>query len=509
MRWKRHLWCVASYLASAAWTATLCLLLLAEIRAFGGSPSPKAVVMPLPSCIQSLPPAAVASVSRLDAPRATELPPHASATPRRVGYALRRAKRQGVGDAKAAAGQRDEPPAWRSAHHVARWARLVVDSGCTWHVHNRLEDLHNVRNCDDVVVDANGNEVTCPKVGDLLVVARDSRKREFKIWLKGVRFSPTFEDTLISVDQLWSAAHIDAVFRDVRALVCTRNVDTSTGEALSLPFARQQGLYRWQVGVLDEKPLATAGTAAIGNALGLKSNIHAAGSHTHLRALPADDVAATLHRRLHVSLDRLRRLGHRSADAPPHVAAATALSCPICAEANSRRVAHGQSQYQPTHAGRLVHADIVGPFTTSFFGGYKYALILVDDHTRFKFVYFLKAKSEAPDRVRTFIAAMNAHASSRSASPVRVVGSLHTDNAGEFLSRQFAELLDHELVAQTTCPPHVHQLNGVAERAIQSVMALARSYLTASNVATTHWPSHCKTLAPRAFNAHHCFHRNV
>ena len=114
-----------------------------------------------------------------------------------MGYALRRAKRQGVGDAKAAAGQRDEPPAWRSARHVARWARLVVDSGCTWHVHNRLEDLHNVRNCDDVVVDANGNEVTCPKVGDLLVVARDSRKREFKIWLKGVRFSPTFEDTLI------------------------------------------------------------------------------------------------------------------------------------------------------------------------------------------------------------------------------------------------------------------------------------------------------------------------
>ena len=120
-----------------------------------------------------------------------------------------------------------------------------------------------------------------------------------------------------------------------------------------------------------------------------------------------------------------------------------------------------------------MHADIVGPFTTSFNGGYKYALILVDDHTRFKFVHFLKAKSEAPDRVRTFIASMNAHASSRSTSPLRIVGSLHTDNAGEFLSRQFTELLDTELVSQTTCPPHVHQLNGVAERAIQSIMTLA------------------------------------
>ena len=534
-RWVHHVKRAISYLAVAARTGILCLLLLAELRGRGGSTGPRAVAMPRPSRVESLPPAVVATVSQLVGPSCAPVLPdavesaHVSAhsgvalsaresgdperktakqaphvpregadppLARRVGYALRRSKRQGCGDAKAAAKQLDDAPAWRSSHRVARWARLVVDSGCTWHVHNRLEDLHNVRDCADVVVDANGNEVTCPKVGDLLVVARDSRKREFKIWLKGVRFSPTFEDTLISVDQLWSAARIDAVFRDVRALICTQNVDTTTGDALSLPFARLQGLYRWQVGVLDEKP---ADATSVGNAFGLKSNIHAAGSHTHLRALPADDVAATLHRRLHVSLDRLRRLGHRSADAPPHVAAATTLSCPICAEANSRRVAHGQSQYQPTHAGRLVHADIVGPFTTSFNGGYKYALILVDDHTRFKFVHFLKAKSEAPDRVRTFIASMNAHASSRSTSPVRIVGSLHTDNAGEFLSRQFTELLDTELVSQTTCPPHVHQLNGVAERAIQSIMTLARSYLTLSNVATTHWP-HALEMAVDVLN---------
>ena len=125
---------------------------------------------------------------------------------------------------------------------------------------------------------------------------------------------------------------------------------------------------------------------------------------------------------------------------------------------------------------------------SSYSGGYRYALILVDDHTRFKFVYFLKRKSDAPDRVKRFIASLNAHASSRSASPVRVVGSLHTDNAGEFLSHQFTELLDNELVSQTTCPPHVHALNGVAERTILSVMSLARSYLTSSNVASCHWP---------------------
>ena len=38
-------------------------------------------------------------------------------------------------------------PAWRTALPVRRWSKLVVDSGCTWHVHHTLEELINVRPC--------------------------------------------------------------------------------------------------------------------------------------------------------------------------------------------------------------------------------------------------------------------------------------------------------------------------------------------------------------------------
>ena len=424
-----------------------------------------------------------------------EMPPEpgASPPPRRIGFALRKSGLQPKTHLPEAKG------AWRSTHSIHRWARLVIDSGCTWHVHNKLDELFNVRDCHDVVVDANGNEVECAKMGDLLVVVRDSRKREFRVWLRGVRYSPSFEDTLISVDQLWFASRIDSVFRDVRSLVCLQNVDSASGEPLQLPFSRDDGLFRWTVGIVSGSDAQRTTPPPAGGVRALKSGIHSAGSRSHVHALPADDAAAVLHRRLHVSLDHLRRLGDHSADAPEHIAAARQLTCPICAEANSTRLPHGHSQYQPTHAGRLVHADIVGPFVSSFFGGYKYALVLVDDHTRFKFVYFLKAKSDAPDKVRSFIASMNAHASSKSPAPVRIVGSLHTDNAGEFLSRKFTELLDTELVAQTTCPPHVHALNGVAERAISSILTLTRSYLTAGNVAPSHW-THAVEMAVDVLN---------
>ena len=53
------------------------------------------------------------------------------------------------------------------------------------------------------------------------------------------------------------------------------------------------------------------------------------------------------------------------------------------------------------------------------------------------------------------------------------LGAVHCDNAAEFLSHEFKELLADEGVTQTTCPPHVHQLNGVAERAIRSMMELS------------------------------------
>ena len=40
---------------------------------------------------------------------------------------------------------------------------------------------------------------------------------------------------------------------------------------------------------------------------------------------------------------------------------------------------------------------------------------------------------------------------------------------------------------QTTCPPHAHQLNGVAERAIRSIMEQIRVNLVASNFPISFW----------------------
>jgi hypothetical protein len=44
---------------------------------------------------------------------------------------------------------------------------------------------------------------------------------------------------------------------------------------------------------------------------------------------------------------------------------------------------------------------------------YKYALVLVDGFTRYKWVYFMRTKSEAPEYTRTFISSFNSLISKR------------------------------------------------------------------------------------------------
>ena len=99
--------------------------------------------------------------------------------------------------------------------------------------------------------------------------------------------------------------------------------------------------------------------------------------------------------------------------------------------------------------GRLVHGDLAGPFKRSHHG-FLYFLVLVDDQSsRFKQVYFLKHKSEVLKRIRSYVAKINALASAGKPEPVRVVGHLHVDNAGEFLSHEFNEYL-----VSTPSPSH-------------------------------------------------------
>ena len=110
----------------------------ARANAVSSLPAPSAYSAPV------IPPAAQAAV--LAATRDTASPPS-----RRIGYALRlpgkpvsrNGKRAATGKSNGIDSSVAKP--WLTSTKVDSWLRLIIDSGSTWHVHNRLADLSNVK----------------------------------------------------------------------------------------------------------------------------------------------------------------------------------------------------------------------------------------------------------------------------------------------------------------------------------------------------------------------------
>ena len=79
---------------------------------------------------------------------------------------------------------------------------------------------------------------------------------------------------------------------------------------------------------------------------------------------------------------------------------------------------------------QLVDSDVCGPMQTQSIGGAKYFVTFIDDYIRCFAVYFMKHKSEVLDKFKEFeVTTTNAAG--------RAIGTLRTDNGGEYLSCAF------------------------------------------------------------------------
>ena len=395
----------------------------------------------------------------------------------------------------------------RNAHQLTRHRKLIIDSGASFHVHPHAEDLVNLKPCNNRIMGIDHHPHDCSSLGDLPILARGTDGMEYKLLIKNVRCAPTFKDSLISINQLWLESKVDVSFKDTCCLI------TPCGIRLPFDQPKGTGIYIWRV--LSNEPkaqkhvrfdptLATSRrnvkAAAVPNshvstapdtsrapsALSFQPT-HSSKSISHIASLAPDTAAQYMHRRLHLGARRMNLLPSLTADAPDNLSRAKVGSCPHCVTANASHHPHRADRYEESAPGRLIHADIAGPFVKSAVGHFEYLLVLVDDHSRFKFGIPLVKRSDAPARIRSFIANFNNFAS-RTGSSVQPISTLHTDGAGEFTSGKFKDELSEIKVHKTESPAEVHALNGVAERAIKSIFAHVRADLEASGAPKTFWP---------------------
>lgn len=71
-----------------------------------------------------------------------------------------------------------------------------------------------------------------------------------------------------------------------------------------------------------------------------------------------------------------------------------ALPCSICHLSKQKRLPFVSNRSISANCFDLVHIDVWEPFSTISVEGFRYFLTIVDDHSRFTWVYLLKSKSE-------------------------------------------------------------------------------------------------------------------
>ena len=124
-----------------------------------------------------------------------------------------------------------------------------------------------------------------------------------------------------------------------------------------------------------------------------------------------------------------------------------------------------------------VHADHV-PLDGISFGGSKYVLIIVDDYTRYAWVYFSQSKDAATvtPLIQAFIALILTQFGI-------IIQRWRTDGGtGEFVNSLIASVYRAYGMIHQPSTPHVKQQNGVIERRVQTLKNMERSMRAGAGV---------------------------
>ncbi|GJV32266.1 integrase, catalytic region, zinc finger, CCHC-type containing protein [Tanacetum coccineum] len=79
--------------------------------------------------------------------------------------------------------------------------------------------------------------------------------------------------------------------------------------------------------------------------------------------------------------------------------------CSACERGKSKKASHPLKLVPSDHSKlELLHMDLCSPIRVASINGNKYILVIVDDYSRYTWVYFLHSKDETPEIIKKFIA---------------------------------------------------------------------------------------------------------
>ncbi|XP_004309938.1 PREDICTED: uncharacterized protein LOC101308341 [Fragaria vesca subsp. vesca] len=158
--------------------------------------------------------------------------------------------------------------------------------------------------------------------------------------------------------------------------------------------------------------------------------------------------------------------------------------CGECRVGKMTRTSHPLLNADPTtHVLELLHLDLVGPVETKSIGGRKYALVIVDDFSRFTWVKFLSNKGETFENYYSVAKRVTNEKLNDDMHIVRI----RSDHGTEFENSYFENYCEEFGVHHEFSAPITLQHNGIVERKNMVLVELSKVMLAASGLNHSFW----------------------
>jgi transposase InsO family protein len=119
---------------------------------------------------------------------------------------------------------------------------------------------------------------------------------------------------------------------------------------------------------------------------------------------------------------------------------------------------------------QMLHMDLFGPIAYISIGDNNYVLVIIDDYSRFTWVFVLHDKSETQEVLKKFLN----RAQNKFDAKVKRIRS---DNGTEFKNTKVEDFLDEEGIKHEFLAPYTPQQNGMAKRKNCTLIEMARTML--------------------------------
>ncbi|KAL4030324.1 hypothetical protein IC575_008560 [Cucumis melo] len=166
----------------------------------------------------------------------------------------------------------------------------------------------------------------------------------------------------------------------------------------------------------------------------------------------------------------------------------SSLFCDVCIRAKQHRVSFPSQPYKPTQPFTLIHSDVWGPSKVTTLSGKRWFVTLIDDHTRFTWVYLITDKSKVSAIFQNFYHTIETQFHKK-------IAILRSDNGREFQNHNLSEFLALKgIVHQDSCV-YTPQQNGVTERKNRHLLEVARSLMLSTFLPSYLWGDAILTAA--------------